>query len=525
MFNKLFSYKNSKRFCSGTLISTFLGVTINYCSSYTTSDNNTTNITIPISTSSNTNKWTGNIRADVETLMLKMQDEICENVLQLEKKHAKELLHIKYNKQEDDIEKNVKSDLFSFPSFKVLDKEEDTDTMKSSNTMVNDAIQFREDIWTRKEGGWGRSRVLQAPGPIEGVDTENTLLATDRVFEKAGVNVSVVHGMLPESAVQQMKSRGVGSNNSTFSGKGPFPFFACGMSLVLHPTNPHAPTAHANYRYFEVMIPSSTNNSSSSSDSSTSSDEKIWWFGGGADLTPSYLYDIDAQHFHKTLKAVCDKHDPSVFDQGISLYKRLKSWCDDYFYIPHRNERRGVGGIFFDDLDAKSFKTIGMDVYTKRNSELNISTPSRIDSLVQEKKEIQKLDSIQNKKDKKENVKKEEVDNDQYSILPFVADCGASFIPSYLPIVEKRMNTLYTKEQKQWQQMRRGRYVEFNLVHDRGTKFGLATPGARIESILMSLPLTARWQYSFEPKVNSEEEKLLKEIKNKTPTEWVNTHL
>jgi coproporphyrinogen III oxidase len=158
-----------------------------------------------------------------------------------------------------------------------------------------------------------------------------------------------------------------------------------------------------------------------------------------------------------------------------------------------------VGGIFFDDLDAGAMKTVGLDIYKRRNGGGSGGITTSLE-------------------DKTIN---DEVEDSQYSILPFVADCGASFVPSYLPIVERRMLTPYTKEQKQWQQLRRGRYVEFNLVHDRGTKFGLATPGARIESILMSLPLTARWQYSFEPKEGSAEDKVTREIKSTTPRDWV----
>jgi coproporphyrinogen III oxidase len=565
-----------------------------YCNSSTASSSSSSSSPSSLSTSSlatlaknsdrshTTRNWSGNIRADIESLMLTMQDEICDGVLALEHKHAKtrqkmkamngsttstsesHLIRIESMKQQ--------SDWPPLPSFSLLaqndvsankedehfDTEDDKNGKGKSLLTVgvlkgdeDDVIKFREDKWTRKEGGWGRSRVLQAPGPIEG---GSEMSASERVFEKAGVNVSVVHGMLPESAVLQMKSRGVGGNSTTFSsGKGPFPFFACGMSLVLHPSNPHAPTAHANYRYFEVTVPPSKEGNGKEGEG----EKLIWWFGGGADLTPSYLYESDAEHFHNTLKSVCDKHDPtritssfsssssssstssssslSKYDGEISLYKRLKSWCDDYFFIPHRNERRGVGGIFFDDLDAGALKTVGLDVYTKRNgggrsNSISISSSSSSNNTTNPLNDDKRKTSqtatgesaaaatVSAAAVEEGSSKVEE--NDQYSILPFVADCGASFIPSYLPIVERRMNTPYSKEQKQWQQLRRGRYVEFNLVHDRGTKFGLATPGARIESILMSLPLTARWQYSFEPKKGSEEEKIMTEITSSTPREW-----
>ena len=283
-----------------------------------------------------------------------------------------------------------------------------------------DGKKFTVDKWSRKEGGYGISCILQ-----EG-----------NVFEKAGVNVSVVHGTLPKAAVDQMKAR-----KKNLDGDGPQPFFAAGISLVLHPHNPMAPTVHLNYRYFELLDP-------------TTKETRSWWFGGGCDLTPSYLFEEDAKHFHQTIKETCDRH-------NSKYHKEFKDWCDQYFYLPHRQEARGIGGIFFDDLD----------------------------------------------------------DAPQEEIFEFVKDLGRSFIPSYLPIIKKRMNMLYTAEHKHWQQLRRGRYVEFNLIHDRGTKFGLATPSARTESILMSLPLTARWEYMHSPEKGSREEELVKVLK--APRSWV----
>ncbi|KAI9137523.1 Coproporphyrinogen III oxidase [Paraphysoderma sedebokerense] len=287
-----------------------------------------------------------------------------------------------------------------------------------------DGTPFHVDSWTRPQGGTGVSCVLQG----------------GKVFEKAGVNVSVVHGDLPPSAVQQMRARG-----RDFKGleeHGSVPFFAAGISIVVHPWNPMVPTVHLNYRYFEVQNPENP-------------DEAVtWWFGGGSDLTPSFVFEEDAVHFHQTLKTACDKHDHSY-------YPRFKKWCDDYFYIPHRQECRGVGGIFFDDLDDRSPE----------------------------------------------------------EIFKFAQDCGKAFLPSYVPIILKRKDLPYTEDQKIWQQIRRGRYVEFNLVYDRGTKFGLATPGARIESILMSLPLTARWEYQQKPKIGSWEERSLEVLKK--PRDWV----
>ena len=278
-----------------------------------------------------------------------------------------------------------------------------------------DGVDYRQDEWTREEGGGGRSRVFSG----------------GNVFEKAGVNVSVVHGTLSPQAAQTM------GGGHELQGKD-LDFFATGISLVLHPHNPMAPTVHANYRYFER---------------GEGKKEGSWWFGGGADLTPSYLFEEDAKHFHQVLKNACDNH-------KVADYPAYKKWCDDYFHIKHRGERRGLGGIFFDDL---------------------------------------------------RNHKKE-------ACFAFVTDCAESFLESYLPILERRKNMEYDEHHKEWQQVRRGRYVEFNLVYDRGTTFGLKTNG-RIESILMSLPLTARWEYCHEIKPDSEEERMQTLLKN--PIDWV----
>ena len=279
-----------------------------------------------------------------------------------------------------------------------------------------DGSDYREDGWTREEGGGGRSRVF----------------SQGNVFEKAGVNVSVVHGTLTEEAASKM------GGGKELDGQD-LEFFATGLSLVLHPHNPMAPTVHANYRYFERgegIIDGS------------------WWFGGGADLTPSYLFTEDALHFHRVHRAVCDRHE-------IADYDAYKAWCDDYFHIIHRGERRGVGGIFFDDLRSKN----------------------------------------------------------KGECFAFVEDCASHFLEAYLPILERRKSMEFTSKQKEWQQLRRGRYVEFNLVYDRGTKFGLTTNG-RIESILMSLPLTSRWEYCHEVKSGSDEATMLEVLRD--PVDWLN---
>jgi coproporphyrinogen III oxidase len=262
--------------------------------------------------------------------------------------------------------------------------------------------RFREDSWERPGGGGGRSRVLE----------------DGAVLEKAGVNTSVVFGELEEAFARKLQGQGR-------------QFWAGGLSLVLHPRSPHVPTVHANYRFIHQG-------------------DKAW-FGGGADLTPYYLYEEDAEHFHRTLKAACDKHDPAY-------YPGFKATCDKYFYLRHREETRGVGGIFFEDLGG-------------------------------------------------------DLDRE----FEFVKDAGRSFVPSYLPIAERRKATPVTEAQRFWQEVRRGRYVEFNLVYDRGTIFGLETRG-RTESILMSLPPQVRWRYEHHPVAGTHEAKLVDVLRS--PRDW-----
>jgi coproporphyrinogen III oxidase len=294
------------------------------------------------------------------------------------------------------------------------------DKICSGLEAVDGAAQFREDLWERPEGGGGRTRVIE----------------NGAVFEKGGVNISAVHGKLPES---MQKLFNVGEAD----------FFACGLSLVLHPKSPMVPTVHANWRYFELY--DNIENSSPSGKSGGAS-----WFGGGQDLTPYYLFEDDATHFHQTCKTACDKHNPE-------FYPKYKKQCDDYFWNAHRNEARGIGGLFFD--------------YCKANDDMSME--------------------------------------DWYN---FVTEVGDSFLEAYIPIVEKRKNLEYTAAQRMWQEIRRGRYVEFNLVHDKGTLFGLKTNG-RIESILMSLPPKVQWAYDHHPKKGSEEEKILKVLEK--PKEWI----
>ncbi|KAG9510970.1 Oxygen-dependent coproporphyrinogen-III oxidase [Fragariocoptes setiger] len=289
------------------------------------------------------------------------------------------------------------------------------------------------DRWHRKEGGGGITCIIQ----------------NGRVFEKAGVNISVVHGTLPPAAVQQMKSRGKQFFES-IKDIDHIPFFAAGISSVIHPRNPNVPTIHFNYRYFEVERPLAERVESEEN----AIDKDMWWFGGGTDLTPYLLDENDAKHFHTELKKACDKH-------NLSFYDRFKKWCDDYFFITHRAERRGVGGIFFDDVDYPN----------------------------------------------------------QQSAFEFVQSCAHAVLPSYIPLVRKNMLKSFTEEDRDWQLLRRGRYTEFNLIYDRGTKFGLFTPGARYESILMSLPLYAKWWYCHEPEPGSNHACLMDVLKN--PRDWV----
>jgi len=287
------------------------------------------------------------------------------------------------------------------------------DTITSKLEAVDGKATFQEDIWKRTEGGGGRTRVIE----------------NGAVFEKGGVNISGVHGKLPDS---MQKYFGVEDAN----------FFACGLSLVLHPKNPMVPTVHANWRYFEMY-----------DQDGTLVDQ---WFGGGQDLTPYYLFEEDAKHFHQTCKTACDKH-------NSEFYPKYKARCDEYFWNSHRNEARGVGGLFFD--------------YCKASNDM----------------------TMQNWYD-------------------FVTEVGDIFLEAYVPIVEKRKNIDYTKIQRDWQEIRRGRYVEFNLVHDKGTLFGLKTNG-RIESILMSLPPHVQWVYDHHPESGSEEEQLIKVLQS--PKNWI----
>jgi coproporphyrinogen III oxidase len=291
----------------------------------------------------------------------------------------------------------------------MLTKEEITEWFKLLQDSICSALEledgkgvFVEDNWVREEGGGGRTRIIQ----------------DGNVIEKGGVNFSAVHGDVPsflqnDHGAEELKKH---------------TFYATGVSIVIHPINPMVPIIHMNVRYFEMS-------------------NGAWWFGGGIDLTPHYVNDVDAHFFHSQLKKACDPYD-------INYYPEYKKWADDYFFIPHRNETRGIGGIFFDRLNKKS----------------------------------------------------------KEDLFAFVQEVGSTFAPTYVELMKRNKNKPYTEDHKQWQLIRRGRYVEFNLVYDKGTKFGLETNG-RIESILMSLPLNASWHYNYSPASNSEEFRTLSLLK------------
>ncbi len=295
-----------------------------------------------------------------------------------------------------------------------MQKEQIAESFKSlqddiCNQLSNaDGNQFQEDLWQRAEGGGGRTRIIKG-----------------NHIEKGGVNFSAVHGPMPEKI-----SNALGLEKADF--------FATGVSIVLHPHNPLVPIIHMNVRYFEMNT-------------------GIWWFGGGIDLTPHYVKEEEAQFFHAQLKNVCDQY-------KTDFYPRFKKWADDYFYVKHRKETRGIGGVFFDRLNEKS-----------------------------------------------EEMSKE-------TLFNYVLDVGNTFCKIYLPLLNNNKNKSFTEAQKKWQHIRRGRYVEFNLVWDKGTKFGLDTDG-RTESILMSLPAVVHWEYNHSPEKDSEEAKTLSLLKK--GIDWV----
>ena len=295
-----------------------------------------------------------------------------------------------------------------------ITKENITEFLKTLQDNICSALEtadgkakFTEDNWTRDEGGGGRSRVIK----------------NGNILEKGGVMFSAVHGETPGFLLQEKEHALSTEAKSTF--------FATGVSIVLHPQNPMVPIIHMNVRYFEMS-------------------NGVKWLGGGIDLTPHYVNEEDAKYFHGELKKVCDRH-------HSSYYPKFKTWADDYFFIPHRKETRGIGGIFFDRLNSDS----------EMSFEKNFA---------------------------------------------FWKDVGSAFASLYVELINRNKNKSFTEAHKQWQLLRRGRYVEFNLVYDKGTKFGLESNG-RIESILVSLPAHASWEYNFKVAPGSEEEKTLSLLK------------
>ncbi len=285
------------------------------------------------------------------------------------------------------------------------------DTITTALEAADGGATFRRDSWQRPEGGGGESRVLR----------------DGAVFEQAGINFShVMGGKLPASATAQRPE---------LAGAG---FEATGVSLVIHPRNPYVPTSHANVRFLIAM---------------KDGEPAAWWFGGGFDLTPYYPFEEDVLHWHRASKAACDPF-------GADVYSRYKNWCDRYFYLKHRGEPRGVGGLFFDDLNEWEFE----------------------------------------------------------KSFAFMQAVGDAYAPAYLPIVAKRKDTRYGERERNFQLYRRGRYVEFNLVYDRGTLFGLQT-GGRTESILMSLPPLVRWEYDYKPEPGTPEARLYEEFLR--PRDWL----
>jgi coproporphyrinogen III oxidase len=299
------------------------------------------------------------------------------------------------------------------------------DSICSALEQADGKAKFSEDNWIREEGGGGRTRIIK----------------DGNVIEKGGVLFSAVHGKIPGfllNETEHVLTPPPLLRNEEGS------FFATGVSIVIHPKSPMVPIIHMNIRYFETCLPD------------RQVDNGVKWLGGGIDLTPHYINENDAKFFHAALKNVCDKH-------NSTYYSKFKKWAEDYFFIQHRKETRGIGGIFFDKLNAEG------EMSFEKNYD-------------------------------------------------FWKDAGSAFAPIYVELINRNKNKTYTEQNKQWQLLRRGRYVEFNLVYDKGTKFGLETNG-RVESILMSLPKLAGWEYDFKPETDSEEEKTLGLLKK--GIDWV----
>ena len=303
-------------------------------------------------------------------------------------------------------------------------------------------------------------------------------------IEKAGVNISTINGILPPAAIKQMSTAHAALKDVDKS----LPFFAAGLSLIIHPRHPRVPGVHANYRYFEVLndpLPSTDNDNPDPQPTVLA-----WWFGVITDLTPAYVNEFDFRHFHNALKGACDAWSDTAHTSA-SLYPTFKASCDDYLYIPHRREHRGIGGVRFDDMDSDAMRALlGQVVDADAPVSLSEDTITRLST--------------------------------QEGLFSLVQALGDAFLPSFIPILERQMHGPIVPFERRWQLLRRGRAVEFNLVVDRGTKFGLAAPGIMAENVLVGMPPEARWEYCSElgaADQDTEETKMMETLKQ--PRSWI----
>jgi coproporphyrinogen III oxidase len=339
-------------------------------------------------------------------------------------------------------------------------------TICSEVEHLEDTVHFEVDDWQKENGdGYGKTNVLSDGG----------------VFDRAGVNFSYVEGSKMPGSATALRPELKGRN-----------YQALGVSLVLHPKNPYVPTSHANVRFFIAE---------------KAGEEPIWWFGGGLDLTPYYGFDEDVIHWHTEAKNACTPF-------GEEVYPKYKKWCDEYFYLKHRDEPRGVGGLFFDDLNRESFS-----LFSQKPNCLKTSSSMLEDSI--NKTTINKNSCLADDNSEQQSSSQKEAQRHPDGFdecFAFMQSVGNAFSKAYFPIVSRRKNTLFGERERNFQLHRRGRYVEFNLIYDRGTLFGLHSDG-RTESILMSMPPEVRWSYQFEVEKGSEEEKLYSRYLQ--PREWV----
>ena len=351
--------------------------------------------------------------------------------------------------------------------------------------------KFRRESWTRDEGGGGLSCTLDTAGKhVRPLPFRPCSTRTDHPLEKAGVNISTISGVLPPAAVKQMSAAHAALKDIDTS----LPFFAAGLSVILHPRHPRIPAVHANYRYFEVLDAPLPRPRDPATDNSDDPTILAWWFGVITDLTPAYVDEPDFRHFHNTLKAACDAwiSDAAQSHTAISVYPPFKTSCDDYLFIPHRHEHRGIGGVRFDDMDSDAMRALLLRVAQTGNVPVPLSEDT-----------IARLSAPE-------------------ALFGLVTYLGDSFLPSFIVILERRTDESVVASERRWQLLRRGRAVEFNLVVDRGTKFGLAAPGVKPENVLVGLPPEARWEYCSDPGAedqDTEEAQMVKILEE--PRSWV----